>query len=155
MSVILNSPHQSKTLDRVKIANIEVEYNPAQGRCWVIFWLVLGYNDTEGNFVQHVHPETGSVEYRQLKIENGINPFDNSALGACDTCGKQHPRISGECDADGCAGTVKPYDGWNRLTQLNGIFEAIRATSYEFLLAESALGPDGEPLRLLDAVPEE
>lgn len=156
MSAILNQPFSTKTLDRVKIANINIEYNPALGQCWVEFWLVLGHLDADGNFVQHVHPETGQVAYKHLKIENGVNPFDNSALGVCDVCGKLHGRVSGECEVVECSGTVKAWDGWNRLAMTDDIMEKIRAVAYGFLLNEKALDPvTGGEVKLLDATLEE
>jgi hypothetical protein len=160
MSLQLVNPKQAVQLDRVRIACIKIEYNPYKGQTWVEFWLTIGRLAVPGNeasFQQHIDPDTGEEVFAYLKIENGMNPFrGGTMLGKCGTCGKWFALVSGSCDADGCDGTIGPYDGFTRLMTATAsagtIFDAIANIAYSFLCTEQVPDPDTwEIKRLLEA----
>lgn len=150
MPVLLNKPIDTVSLDQAKVANINIETNEEQGRQWVDLYIVYGKVINE-LFTQHAHPKSG-VEAEQLHFETGLHPEQaNVALGVCNTCSKQFiGAVSGDCDVDGCAGQIEPYDGMIRL--IGPVYELIKNHMYNFLLNEQVIDVEtGEMKKLLDA----
>lgn len=141
MPLISNQPIATQTLDRVSLAHISIEENKYSGRRWLDFYIVRGRltdPNNEESFMEYKHPVTGEAA-EHIRIEMGVHPRSHDrALGRCDTCGVWQYLQSGPCQQEGCAGTVKPYDGWARAVQLNWIFHLIKLTAYTFLTQEVA-----------------
>jgi hypothetical protein len=157
MSVILKTPVNTVSLDRIRIASIKIEYNPSIGQLWTEYWLTIGkllVPDDQTTFKQYYDQQTGAEVFAYLKIEDGMNPFrPGMALGKCAECGKWFNAISGACDVDGCGGIINPYDGWTRMASVivpeGTIFNAISTSSYAFLAAEEVPDPDTWELKYL------
>ena len=144
MPLVSNHPLETKTLDHESLAHISIEENKYAGRRWLEFYIVRGLltdpND-ENSFTEYKHPVTGEAA-RHLKVEMGVHPLaPDQALGKCDTCGKWFHLQGGPCQVEGCAGTIKPYDGWLRAIMLNRIYEMIKLCSYTFLTTEMVPDP--------------
>ncbi len=144
MFIILTEPVQVPDLNRISIANIEIEHNPQRGRAWAEIWCVWGYLEEPGNpmsFVECKHPVTGE-DATLFKIEDGHHPIAHDmALGKCPTCGAWHQRISSVCGVDGCDGDVAPYDGFTRVmaemtADGEDVGTAVQRIAYTFLLTE-------------------
>lgn len=161
MSVKLKSPKQAVAIDRMRIAKYEIENNPFMGTRWIQLWLVLGRYSTPGDaktFEQYIDPVTGEPAMG-VKLETGMHPLrDGTALGKCDACGKWHQKTTGPCDltkTPSCAGTVKPYDGFQRLSET--FVQAMRTACYQFLTSEEVPDPDDfdKMVKLMDGTLEE
>lgn len=155
MVVKLNKPLSTQSLTDASIAAVKIESNPYAGRKWVDIYITVGYlgdpKDPD-SYIEQANPNTGDKALH-IKIENGIHPFLGKscvALGQCEKCGKWYKQINGICD---CGASIHPYDGWDRLTKLNGAYEKFREALYEFLTQEVVCDPldTTQVVKLLDA----
>lgn len=121
--ILLTSPLSYPNLDRVRVAAYKLENNIAEGRLWAELWAVLGYledDQDESSFRQVFDPRTGEEVFIYVKMENAMHPLrPGFALGKCSDCAFWYNRTSGDCDQEGCTGTVRPYDGMSRLLSVN------------------------------------
>jgi len=165
MPVNLTEPAPSIVIDKARIANIVIEHNPFLGQYWLLVYVVLG-RLVDGVWEQRTDPEDGATALF-FRIQPGINPHAQkaypgqpapgagAALGKCDTCGAWHHQAAGDCTEDGCAGTIQPYDGFERLCLAapagSTCYEVIKTAVYSFLTTEEAPDPAGVVRPLLAA----
>lgn len=157
MSVLLNQPKMSKTLDRARIAAFKFEDNVAQGQRWIEIWITIGkreIDDDDSSFQQYVDPENGKEVYQYVKLENGLHPLaPTQALRKCSECGAWTASVICKCDSE--EHTV-PYDGASRfiLAEHEGAlkYSNFKKALYHFLITEEVPHPStGVMVRLLDA----
>lgn len=144
MPINLNVPLKTIILDKAKIANINVEINPEQGRMWVDLYVVFG-KDFDEVFVQYPNPKTGE-DAEHFHFETGLHPKSpNPVLGFCDTCGKKIIGIkTGECPVQKCNGIIQPYNGLSQL--ISPFYDVIRDHIYKFITTEQVPNLETEEL---------
>lgn len=168
MPVDLTEPKQAVVLDKARVVAINIENNPYLNQYWVDVFVVLGL-EVDGQWIQHVDPDDGAIA-KYYRIAPGCNPHarpafqsvdprgDGVALGKCNTCGVWHPAKTGACTAEGCSGSVLPYDGFQRLVlgQAAGStnYDVIKNAVYGFLTTEQVPDPVTGEIRPLLAATE-